>query len=558
MVTKKNPQMNLCMGRCLLLVSLILALPAYAQFPFPPGTPEGDLGFEIPGDFGGLPGFGQLVPAPDCPGQTASLPFPKTVSVCGSGLFAWELAAVLPTFDGNGYMLNGFAGALSSLARLDSEGYTVAKTMALDGDTTLNWLPDPNLVNAYRLTDTEEGLIFGVYHAGGQQVVYEKTLSLSGTNAFPNILSNGGMVIVQDLSTQISVVVLSPAGELEWAKRYSSSAFGVGDGTGGGFGGGFGFGFGPRQLVSVSELTDGYLLNITMAEPPQGGFGLATTHTVNLVRLDALGAVLWARSYTGMDTFAPPMVNNTREGPILLTGFSMQPDAGPGATQSSLVACLDAQGVPRWGKRIPQANIGTVYSLPDDRFFFSGALTSADGQAAESLFGIMDGNGNILKQILVSAGDLTFGFAMPGEDRLLYSLLAGEQTLMGIDPQQVAVIGTSDLELNQWQWRQFVHPAYAATLMPNDKGTGFLFSAFDNEARRFDLVALDPDLTCDAPCELFVNADVTVRSDVNLILSAFSVTTTNVTVNASNDTPQFGPGHIALQTFNCIETPICQ
>jgi hypothetical protein len=557
MVTNKNPQLNLCIGRCLVLVSLILALPAYCQFPFPPGFPEDGSEFVIPDDIGGLPGFGALVPAPDCPADTGSLPLPKTVSVCGSGLSAWELAAVFPAFDGNGYMLSGFAGALDSLVRLDSEGYTVAKTMALDGDTTLNWLPDLNLVNAHRFSDTEDGLIVGVYYAGGEQALYEKTLSLSGTNAFPNVLSNGGMVIVQDLSTEISVVVLSPAGELEWAKRYSSSVFGVDDGIGGGFGFG-GFGFGPRQLVSLDELTDGYLLNVTKAESPEGGFGLPTTHTVALVRLDALGAVMWARSYTGMDTFAPPMVSNTREGPILLTGFDMQTDAGPGATQSSLIVSLDAQGIQRWGKRIAQANIGSVRSLPDDRFFFSGAVTSGDGQASHSLFGIFDSNGNIHKQILVSAGDLTFGVAIPGQDRILYTLLAGEQTLMGIDPQQIAVIGTSDLELNQWQWRQFIHPTYTATLMPNDNGTGLLFSAFDNENRSFDIVTLGPDLTSDAPCELFLNTDVAVRSDVNLVPSAFSVTSTNVTVNASNDTPQFGPGHIALQTFNCIETPICQ
>jgi len=307
----------------------------------------------------------------------------------------------------------------------------------------------------------------------------------------------------------------------------------------------------------LEELSDGYLLNVTKIEQSFAGFGLASSNTVILVRLSPLGAVIWARSYTGIDTFTPPTVHNTREGMVFLRGLEMLPDVGQDAAQNAILVCLNAQGAKRWAKRIAQANIGNIWPLSDDRFFISGSMMSADGQNAESLFGILDSNGNVQKQILVSTGDLTFGFAVLGKDQLLYTLLASEMTPMGIDVSQTAVIGTSDLELDQWHWRQRAQPVFTATLMLGDNGTDLLFSSFDNEDHSFDLINLDADLTSNAPCELFVNADVII-TDANLTSSEFSVDIADVNVTAGNDTPTFGPGHIALQTFNCLETSICQ
>jgi hypothetical protein len=88
---------------------------------------------------------------------------------------------------------------------------------------------------------------------------------------------------------------------------------------------------------------------------------------------------------------------------------------------------------------------------------------------------------------------------------------------------------------------------------------GHLFSAFNNEGGYLDLINLGPDMTSDAPCEHFVNAEVIV-TDVSPAFSPFSVRACvcGFTVFARDDTPQLGPGHIALQTFICSETPICQ
>jgi hypothetical protein len=53
MNSKKNPHKHPCTGQRLILISLILALPGYSQFPFPPGIPGMGSGLGIPGGLEG-------------------------------------------------------------------------------------------------------------------------------------------------------------------------------------------------------------------------------------------------------------------------------------------------------------------------------------------------------------------------------------------------------------------------------------------------------------------------------------------------------------------------
>ncbi|MFC1760605.1 hypothetical protein ACFL6U_00820 [Planctomycetota bacterium] len=162
-----------------------------------------------------------------------------------------------------------------------------------------------------------------------------------------------------------------------------------------------------------------------------------------LICLTPTGTVQWARTYTGLDTLSPPNVMSTRDGSLFLEAFDSQMSGDTSFELSSILIRLNAGGSPLWGKRFLDVSLGGLTLMPNGDFLSSGNTVDAQGRNAESVFVTVDGNGTLKKQVLVSAGPSTLGFAALGDNRLWYTLMLSEQTMTNPEPVQTIVIGSS-------------------------------------------------------------------------------------------------------------------
>ncbi|MFC1760606.1 hypothetical protein ACFL6U_00825 [Planctomycetota bacterium] len=141
--------------------------------------------------------------------------------------------------------------------------------MATDEATQLVWSLDAELAAAYRRNEAGDALTVGVYNTTNDfPPVYEKKLVLASPDAIVTVsmLTEGRLAVVQDLSSQIDILVLAATGDIAWSRRYSASTFGV-TGAGGGLPG-----MGPQQLSSFRELSEGFLLTVVKTEQILSGF----------------------------------------------------------------------------------------------------------------------------------------------------------------------------------------------------------------------------------------------------------------------------------------------
>lgn len=511
--------------------------------------------FVVPGGGGG--GGDVTAEVPECPANAVSLPFSKTMSICGQDALPWRHAAVIPALNGSGYILSGFADSETESriyqGLLDAQGILQSKAMTVDGQTELMWTTDPNLVLAHRLNEMGDAVTVGVYNMTMDlQPVYEKTLTLSTPQADVAVMpvSADRVAIVQDLSTQIEVVVLAANGDVDWANTYSSSAFGV-DSAGGGFPG-----LGGEQVVALWGVAEGFFMSVSKFEQTLVGFDFTTQSSMILIRLTDSGAVQWAKTYTGLNTFSPPTITSTLDGSLFLEALDTNADSEI-VKLSSILVQLNTDGSPRWGKRFPDVTLAGATPLPAGPIFTSGNTTDVSGLNTDSIFITLDDNGNLLNQVQVSAGSSSLGFAVAGEDRLWYTLALGDDVTPGIQPTHTTVIGSSNLTFDTWQWQAYTRKVSSAFLLPAADGPDLVLSAFRHDTNTLDLIALDNDLTTDAPCALFTTTDVQV-TPASLVSTNISLQTATVPVNSNSITPLFAPGSIALQTFNCLEKPICE
>lgn len=225
--------------------------------------------------------LGSGTPAPDCPAELTALPFPKTLSLCGPGLSAWDSASVYSDAAGTGWVLAGWSeDGLESLARMDADGRVMATVMTLDPGTELITGPDPARFLAARLTDDFAQLELGLYQFSQDRTpIFERALQIEDADVSTQYLTDGRIAVVQDLNTQVEVVMLNADGSVAWAKRYASPLFGS---EGGG-----GWGWGSGQFVSFGEMPSGYLLEVVHRE--WGEDGAATANI--LVRLNQDGSL---------------------------------------------------------------------------------------------------------------------------------------------------------------------------------------------------------------------------------------------------------------------------
>jgi hypothetical protein len=481
--------------------------------------------------------------APDCPAEMLALPFPKTMAVCGAEHSSWDSASVYPDRGGTGYVVSGWSeNDIESLMRLDAQGQTTATVRTVDPGTELITGPDPDRFLAARLSDDFDQLELGVYQFNAARTpVFQRALNIEDPDVATDYLSNGRIAVVQDLDNHIEVILLNADGTVAWAKRYASALFG---GSGGGLG------FGEGQFVSLSEMPSGYLLDI--AQTQFTGDGSAITNI--LVRLNDNGSLQWARRYTGLDTFGAPFAQGLTSGSILLWSAGFAVGEEEDSVFSHLVK-LNADGSLSWAKRVSGLYLMPVGELPGDKHLLMGREFANEGTTSSARVLTLTAGGEFDRQVQLDSSEAGLGFAMVDGQRIRYSLVAAADP-ENPDSPLIALVGSSNLELEDWIWREYARPVDHASLVPEPDSSQLLFYAFRDTAHALDVIRLSDNLQATTPCTLFTDAAVGILPS-NLAMTDASIDVSAVTVTITDFSPEFANTSIALQSITVADQSVC-
>lgn len=496
-------------------------------------------------------GSGEGTPAPDCPTEPLALSFPKSMSVCGAGAFAWGQATLYPVAQG-GFVLTGVhdsaTGSLASLALLNGEGLLMATVQATEAGTHL--VPgNAGRLLASRFVDSSDKFTFGVYQMNNNLTpVFENQLAAAGKSASVVPLSDGRFLLAHDLDTQIELMLFQSNGNLAWAKRYSSTAFGAG--AGGGIPG-----IGGSQYISVFEFSSGFVLAVSQSEMMLSGSDFVPRSTNLLTRLDASGSVQWTKKFTGLNAFPAPTIAVLEDETYVIEAITADiPDVGDPTVKSVLVK-LDANGNPVWGREIPGPSLAFTGKLSDGRLLLAGSTVNPASDDTQSLVAIMDASGALQQQVRINILDSNSGFAQLSGDRILYSLIASTNGSSVASPR-TAVLGSSNQDLQDWIWRQYARPVDSVLASPVHTSGTVLFSAFREADHAVDGVTLSEALEADAACALFTTPTVEV-TPTSFVAGPVSVEVSSETVSGADFTPDILAGSIGLAEYTTADEGLC-
>lgn len=498
--------------------------------------------------------------APDCPADFVSLPFPKSMSICGSEFLAWDRASVFPLGNGGGYAMDasstGSSGGIASLVFLDPQGMATEKIMAEDAGMDLSVTRDNGLILASGPIPGTQQLAVGLFERSPALAPrYEQELTLTGDSPSVTSLSGSRAAIVQDLGAEIEVIILNGDGSVDWAKRYSSDVFG---GDGGGLLAPQSIpGVGSSQQAALHELPDGLLMVINQRVTEINGTNFSIINTLILVKLSDTGDVQWAKSYTGLGSFAGSSVTASPDGSLFLATSETQLDSQTTASVSSVLVRLSSSGTFQWAKRYSDVRINYGTTLSDNKFLLQGIAASPDSEDSSAVFATILPTGSIENQVEVRAGAPTFGFARAKGSQIFYNLFAEAAGGSATEPLHRSIVGSSSLSLDQWQWSEYLTPVSDGFAVPREDQSGLVFSGFHRNSYTVDLLLLDGNFSAEAPCALFGPTEVQVTPG-NLAPADASVDVAEAVVTSANFTPQFAPTSIALHSFTHAENALCE
>lgn len=486
--------------------------------------------------------------APECPDvDSVPLAFPKTMAVCGTNFFVWDRAWVSPALDGAGYVVGGSSrigsstfASLESLAHLDSQGRFLSGVMAVNEGTELWASADLSLLYAFRSPAGSNVQAVGVYQAGSLTPVYERGLLLPGGTLQAFQIDGGQVAVLQDANTNFSVVVLNASGNVAWAKRYASARFGIG-------------GVGSSQSAFLRPLPTGYLLDVNQTKTTLSGTEVTFATTNILIRLGAGGEVQWSKNYSGVTGILTSFVTVTENGDVFLLGARNTFFGTDTNSFGTVVIKLDANGNPLWSKDIAGASLTLSSDLPGNKVLVTGQIGDFGDEEQQSLFGILDASGHLERQVVVSAGAATWGFAWAGADRIRYSLQSGTNATSLAD----TVVGSSSLQLDDWRWRRFSRATDDAFLFPLPGSTDSLFSYFDEDTHALGLLKLNNQLQFQGECALFVETSVQVTPG-SLEVSEATVSVSNENIGVTDFVPETQSVTIPLESFTVVEVHACE
>ena len=502
-------------------------------------------------------------PAPDCLEDGLMLGLPKSLYVCGSEMFSWFGASVVPAFRGGGFVVDASAdvtgGTLSSLLLLDDEGAQIGGVTATDVLVRLDGWPAQNLVLVTEGgTPIQPDVSLGLFDlsSGTSVSSFQHKIAATGDDVTTSFLPDGRVYLVRESNDVIELIVFDQDGTVDWAKRFTSAAFGVDPSTGTSSqsaqltpleGGGF------QMVVSKREIE---------VDINAGNATATRTASVVITQLSNNGTVQWSRVYTSNDELDSLNVSGPFEdGSIILSG-SLSEGTSTSSSTTATLAKLASSGTVTWAKKVEGSFLSAMGVTSTGRILVGGGRSA--GLGTDMLFMMMGLTGNIENQLIFDISDIDVGFATISDDRIYFSVITSE--IPSFDPNapqvdtttsQTAIIGSSSLSLSGFQWKQYFRPVSTAFLGVNFETSELSFSAFREDTHRLDAVKLTRDLTATADCELFTDITVTPQNSGLTALNT-TIVSSNAQVTATDFSPELLPADIGVTDLTVAEADICE
>jgi hypothetical protein len=484
--------------------------------------------------------------APACTGDSGPVPLSKSIAVCGTTFPAWDTAYLLAGIGATGFWVSASSetesSALSSIVMLDAAGNTVARTFATEEGTSIFPYGEGTHALAYNESLVPGELLLGRYDVAGDFApVFQHKLLLDTERAQVTNDLAGRFIVTEDKNDTIEVVVFATNGAVEWARTYSSAAFGFSSPT-------------PfdTQTSYTERLADGsYAIEVVKQSIDLGTFAITTT--THIVKLSATGTVEWAKTFTGLtgSVNTAEYANGSLSFSIAEANFS-----DPAATPTAVVGRLAANGTVLWSKRLTGARLVPVGPLPGDRLLLTGSVGTIENPFSSTALAVLSSNGTLEAQTQFDAGTYTVGYPSVREGAVYMSLLANDSEDGPLVDGGASYIGVGDATLSGFQWKQHAQLSHWTFLAPDDDTDRVAVSVFDQTSHTLHAYLLDATLGGAGACDRFVSASVTTSAP-GITVEDVTVTPSDIVVTSAAFTPTVQAGALGFESFTTREVAIC-
>jgi hypothetical protein len=263
----------------------------------------------------------------------------------GTDIFeSWHASSVQQTFDG-GYIVTGHTYSFGAGLR----DVFLVKT---DASGNIQW------AKTYGGTD-----IFESWHASSVQQTFDGGYIVTGYTS-----SAGGDIFLIKTDVKIFLIKTDANGNVQWAKTYGGTD--------------------DDMVFSVQQTSDGGYILAGYTYPSSAG-GL----DIILIKTDANGNIIWAKTYGGTGIDIAYSVQQTSDGGYILAGFTDSFGAGG----DIILIKTDANGNVQWAKTYGGTDDDMVFSVQqtsDGGYILAGG-TSSFGAGGDIFLIKTDANGNV-------------------------------------------------------------------------------------------------------------------------------------------------------------------
>jgi hypothetical protein len=458
----------------------------------------------------------------------AQTPFPKRIGLPSQHGKLWKSNTAvfgIPDLPQGGYWLN----ANKVEAVYGTNGGTLYSRKYNHGDDIL-LTPTANedVYLALQTTPQASDLSFGLFSKITAAPIFRGKIDLPLTRAWISLAPNQQrLFLALDRNETIEVIALDGNGATVWAKRLASSRFGVPSRDGSL----------NLQAATITADFDGTSLvwitkNLSTIVP------FSTQTDTFLIKLSALGAVLWAREFSG--SLSPTYYNEFGDGSFLVSDTSRES-----------MARIDSNGNVVWAKKISGAST-YAFSTANGKIFLGG-FGSLPGNFSDTYIARLSSAGALETQTAFRFEGTSF----LGPRYLVGGAIWFSSTLSATTPEK-PVIGWIDTDLTSIQARRYDKPVNSAYLLPDGQLREVMASFFSEQDQAVDVIPFNRDFAITAACDLFTAVTPTpiapaiTVADTTLELKPLQVT-------ASDFTPSFGAAShgFTVEPITLLESSIC-
>jgi len=481
-------------------------------------------------------------PAPNTAETTAA--FPKRITARGSTFGVWSGATVTPQYGRTGYYsqpsVDGTTADLGGLIEFDAAGNTTRRLSPLQLGVTMLPSSDSTRFFAQQVLAGATDVTFGLYSAtGGNTAVYQNKLTANpAKTVIVQAGSLGRTVVTHDTNTSIEVMVFKADGSLDWARRYSSSFFGINP-----------LSPADTQLSFVVPLQDGSML----LEVIKFGINLTTFsigYETAVIKLSSAGAVEWAKKPSGnAQFFAIPSAS----GNFLYFNGTETSLTG---TVTGTVSKVTPSGTLVWSKRIAGPFVTAAGDLTGDKVVLTGYFISPQNPLGASVLGVLGSNGALEAQAQFSFGTRNSTVVFPEGSRIWIGTTAGNlpsgNATLDAGP---AHIGLADATLTNIKWKRYKNAMHVALANPDFDGDDVVASFFHQGDHALEVMNFKDDFAGSVNADLLSDATATITSP-GLSVTDTGFTLIDVPVTFATFIPVVQAGALTFETLPITETSI--